>query len=74
MPLYYATVVDSLRAMARCEHDDFSVGTDAADRIERLEHALANILGVMRSGPEGYLNDPMVTAALEIAEQALKDY
>lgn len=34
------SLVDRLRAMARAEHDDLSIGTEAADRIEELEREL----------------------------------
>jgi hypothetical protein len=39
---------------------------------ERLQNVLANLVSVMRSGPDTYLNDQMVTSALELAEQELK--
>lgn len=29
-------IVDRLRALSRCEHDDLSIGDEAADEIERL--------------------------------------
>lgn len=37
----YASLVDALRALARNEHNDHSLGADAADRIEQLERELA---------------------------------
>jgi len=33
-------LVMRLRAMARFEHDDFSIGDEAADRIEQLEQRI----------------------------------
>jgi hypothetical protein len=35
------SLVDRLRAMARAEHDDLSIGAEAADRIEELEKEVA---------------------------------
>lgn len=29
-------LIQRLRALARCEHSDFSIGEEAADEIERL--------------------------------------
>ncbi|HJW82154.1 MAG TPA: hypothetical protein VJ396_07905 [Acidiferrobacterales bacterium] len=36
-------LVSRLRSLARFEHDDFSVATEAADEIERLHSALKAI-------------------------------
>lgn len=35
-------LVKSLRALSRFEHDDYSIGDSAAERIEQLEAQLAN--------------------------------
>ena len=34
-------LIEQLRRLARYNHDDLSIGTDAADRIEQLERELA---------------------------------
>lgn len=34
-------LISRLRALSRCEHDDLSIGDEAADEIERLTAALA---------------------------------
>ena len=43
-------LVRRLRAMARHEHDDFSIGNEAADRITELEDMLFE-LGAMEEAP-----------------------
>jgi hypothetical protein len=35
------TLIERLRALARAEHDDLSIGDEAADEIERLRDFLA---------------------------------
>lgn len=37
-------LIPRLRALARAEHDDLSVGDEAADEIERLREALRGLL------------------------------
>jgi len=36
-------LVRSLRAMSRYEHDDLSIGNDAADEIERLRNEVISL-------------------------------
>jgi len=53
-------------------HDELT-GTNVQDRrADRLEKALANLVGILRRGRADFLNDKMVYAAIEIAEQALE--
>ncbi len=43
----------------------------ARERIDRLQKVLANLVGLCRSGPDKYIDDPMLNAALELAEREL---
>ena len=59
-------IVKQLRALARAEHDDLSIGDEAADvleaslsRVEELEGALTDILDY-RGGADSALNDEYV--------------
>lgn len=53
-------VVDQLRALSRCEHDDHSIGDEAAVEIERLR------------GEISYLKDAVIPALREEIERHQK--
>lgn len=42
-------IVERLRSLARCEHDDVSIWAEAADEIERLRAALQEIIDIHQS-------------------------
>lgn len=48
-------LVERLRALARNEHDDASIGTEAADEIERLTDALDHAYGIIRDACSEHL-------------------
>lgn len=38
-----ADIAERLRALSRCEHDDLSIGVDAADELDRLRARVAEL-------------------------------
>jgi len=41
-------LTDQLRTLSRSEHDDHSIGTDAADEIERLQNTVTTLQGFIK--------------------------
>lgn len=63
-------LVTRLRALSRAEHDDLSVGAEAADEIERLRAALARIglEAIALDAPAGKI---LLELMVDIARNAL---
>ena len=62
-------LISRLRALSRHEHDDLTIGDEAADEIERLRAALRNLLDM----DVAYMRGPKVEEAVEAARAALKE-